>query len=78
MPIIRSLLDTDFYILTMMQAIFHRCTNTHTKFEFKWRNWDKMKMRIQLKGFLHFVEQELDQGVVGKLQDAPRSQIYIR
>jgi nicotinate phosphoribosyltransferase len=56
----KSLLDTDFYILTMMQAIFHRYTNVHTEFTFKWRNWDKMKMNITVKDFIGRVNEKLD------------------
>lgn len=57
---IKSLLDTDFYIFTMMQAIFHRYTNVDTKFEFKWRNWDKMSMNISLSDFVGRLKKRLD------------------
>jgi nicotinate phosphoribosyltransferase len=57
---IKSLLDTDFYILTMMQAIFHRYTNVDTKFTFKWRNWDKMNMVVSLDYFLDKLKEQLD------------------
>jgi len=57
---IKSLLDTDFYILTMMQAIFHRYTNVNTKFEFKWRNWDKMHLNVSLDDFIGRLKQRLD------------------
>ena len=56
----RSLLDTDFYILTMMQAVFHRYTNVDTKFEFKWRNWDKMNFHITLDDFIGRLKKRLD------------------
>jgi len=42
MTIIDSLLDTDFYIFTMMQATFHQYPGTWTKFEFDWRNANQM------------------------------------
>jgi len=57
---IKSLLDTDFYILTMMQAIFHRYTNVDTKFEFKWRNWDDMHFNIKLDDFIGRLKKRLD------------------
>ena len=57
----KSLLDTDFYILTMMQAIFHRYTAVDTKFEFKWRNWDKMHLNIKLPDFVGRLKQKLDE-----------------
>ena len=57
---IKSLFDTDFYILTMMQAIFHRYTNVDTKFTFKWRNWDKMHLNIKLDDFIGRLKQRLD------------------
>ena len=56
----KSLLDTDFYILTMMQAIFHRYTNVHADFTFKWRNWDKMKMNIDVKDFVARLKERVD------------------
>jgi len=76
---IKSLLDTDFYILTMMQAIFHRYTNVHTKFEFKWRNWDKMHLNIKLEDFLGRLKWRLDalceikfgEGELAYLSDIP-------
>ena len=36
--IIRSLLDTDFYKLTMQQCVFHRFTDVKVEYEFKCRN----------------------------------------
>lgn len=56
----KSLLDTDFYIFTMMQAIFHKYTAAHGKFEFKWRNWDKMKMNITLGDFVGRLKKRID------------------
>lgn len=37
-PIIRSLLDTDFYKLTMMQAVLHNYPNADVEWEFTCRN----------------------------------------
>jgi len=57
---IKSLLDTDFYILTMQQAIFHQYTNVDTKFTFKWRNWDAMNMNISPGEFVDRLKERLD------------------
>jgi nicotinate phosphoribosyltransferase len=56
----KSLLDTDFYILTMQQAIFHKYTSVDTKFEFKWRNWEKMELRISMDDFIGRLKDKLD------------------
>ena len=37
-PIVRSLLDTDFYKLTMMQAVLHNYPNAEVEWEFRCRN----------------------------------------
>lgn len=58
---IKSLLDTDFYILTMMQAIFHKYTSAYAKFEFQWRNWDKMELNISREDFIGRLKKRLDQ-----------------
>jgi len=55
-----SLLDTDFYIFTMMQAIFHRYTNVDTKFTFAWRNWDQMNLSITVEDFIGRLKQRID------------------
>lgn len=60
MTCVKSLLDTDFYILTMMQAIFHMYTNVWVRCEFKWRNWDKMHLTIKLEDFLGRLKERLD------------------
>ena len=57
----KSLMDTDFYILTMMQAIFHRYTHVETEFEFRWRNWDQMDLRIDQNEFLRLLNHQLDE-----------------
>jgi len=49
---IKSSLDTDFYILTMQQALFHQYTHADVMFQFKWRNWDKMDLRISIDDFI--------------------------
>jgi nicotinate phosphoribosyltransferase len=58
---IKSLLDTDFYILTMMQAIFHKYTSVNAKFEFQWRNWDQMSLNISREDFIGRLKKRLDQ-----------------
>lgn len=74
MPIIKSLLDNDFYKFTMMQAIYHRYTDVWVKYRFKWRNWDQVhslgispkkiasQLRVELSNFcdLRFSEDELE------------------
>jgi len=57
---IKSLLDTDFYLLTMQQAIFHKYTDVDTKFEFEWRNWDKMELNITREDFVGRLKKRLD------------------
>ncbi len=57
---IKSLLDTDFYLLTMKQAIFHKYTDVDTKFEFAWRNWDKMELNITREDFVGRLKKRLD------------------
>lgn len=56
-----SLLDTDSYILSMMQAIFHQYTNVDTKFTFKWRNWDQMSLTITVEDFIGRLKQRVDE-----------------
>jgi len=56
----KSLLDTDFYIFTMMQAIFHKYTSAQAKFEFKWRNWDDMNPNITLNDFIGRLKKRID------------------
>ena len=57
---IKSLLDTDFYTLTTQQAIFHNYTDVDTKFEFQWRNWDKMELNITREDFVGRLKKRLD------------------
>ena len=60
MGIIKSLLDTDFYKLTMMQAIFHNYTNVHVKYRFYWRNWDDMTINMDMKSFFSQILLEIN------------------
>ncbi|RFA28228.1 nicotinate phosphoribosyltransferase [Alkalilimnicola ehrlichii] len=41
-PIITSLLDTDLYKLTMMQAVLHRYPQAHVRYEFRCRSAHKL------------------------------------
>ncbi|MGG4660832.1 nicotinate phosphoribosyltransferase [Pseudomonas vlassakiae] len=38
--IIQNLLDTDFYKITMMQAVLHNYPNAEVEWEFRCRNWE--------------------------------------
>lgn len=61
MPIIDSLLDTDFYKFTMMQAIFHKYTKTHVKYKFKWRNHHQSVLDKEMyKKLISIVSREVD------------------
>jgi nicotinate phosphoribosyltransferase len=57
---IRSLLDTDFYKFTMMQAVLHNYPGAMVRYEFKWRNWDQMQLRISVKDFMARLKRRLD------------------
>jgi nicotinate phosphoribosyltransferase len=61
MKIITSLIDTDFYKFSMMQAVFHNYTNVHVRYAFKWRNWHEMHLNITLKDFAGRVKDQLNQ-----------------
>jgi nicotinate phosphoribosyltransferase len=66
--IINSLLDTDFYIFTMGQAVLHQFPGTTSKFRFKCRNEAKWTQEMvdrlteHVQGFcnLKFTEEELN------------------
>lgn len=66
--IIKSLLDTDLYKLTMMQVIFHQFPDAHVKYAFKCRNNDvnlealipALNREIKSLCNLKFKEEELD------------------
>lgn len=53
--IIKSLLDTDLYKLTMMQAVFHKHPSAMVKYEFKCRN-----KGIDFKPYLEFIKAEIE------------------
>lgn len=58
--IIQSMLDTDFYKFTMMQAVLHQSPGTWVKYKFKWRNFDRMQLRISPEDFMGRLKKELD------------------
>ncbi|MFW6046323.1 MAG: nicotinate phosphoribosyltransferase [Candidatus Woesearchaeota archaeon] len=58
--IITSLLDTDFYKLTMMQAIYHKYTDVYVDYAFKWRNWDNMILNDDVYDFINKIDKEID------------------
>lgn len=68
-PIITSLLDTDFYKLTMGQVVYHRFSSMNVRYKFKCRNKDVVwseeihgkEIRNQIENFasLRFTEDEL-------------------
>lgn len=55
MAIIKSLLDTDLYKLTMMQAVFHQQPTVMVKYEFKCRN-----KGIDFRPHLDFIKAEVE------------------
>jgi nicotinate phosphoribosyltransferase len=57
---IHSLLDTDFYKLTMMQVVLHQYASAWVRYTFKWRNWDKMHLAIPLQDFKSKVDEHID------------------
>jgi len=57
---ITSMLDTDFYKLTMMQAVFHHYAGAWASYEFKWRNWKKMQLNIDPKKFAILVREQIE------------------
>ena len=58
--IINSLCDTDFYKLTMLQAVLHQSPGTWVKYKFKWRNLDNMQLRIPMDDFAGRAKKEID------------------
>lgn len=68
MGIIKSLLDTDLYKFTMMQAVYHQCPGTMVEYQFKLRNSDlrldlyegQIKREIKDLCKLRFTHKELD------------------
>jgi len=57
---IHSLLDTDFYKLTMMQVVLHQYASAWVRYTFKWRNWNKMHLAIPLQDFKSKVDEHID------------------
>jgi nicotinate phosphoribosyltransferase len=57
---IHSLLDTDFYKLTMMQVVLHQYASAWVRYTFKWRNWDEMCLKASLQDFKSKVDAEVD------------------
>ena len=57
---IYSLLDTDFYKLTMMQVVLHQYASAWVRYAFKWRNWDEMHLTVSLQDFKRQVDAEID------------------
>lgn len=60
MAIINSMLDSDYYKFTMMQAVLHQRTGAWVKYKFKWRNFGKMQIRISPEDFLGRLKKEID------------------
>ncbi len=58
--IINSLIDSDFYTFSMMQLALHQCSGAWVRYAFKWRNWDRMKLRISMDDFVGRVKKEVD------------------
>jgi nicotinate phosphoribosyltransferase len=55
-----SLLDTDFYKLTMMQVVLHQYARAWVRYAFKWRNWDQMHLKGSLENFKRKLDEEID------------------
>lgn len=60
MAIIKSLIDTDFYTFTQQMVVLHQCSGVQVRYAFKWRNWDKMNLRISIEDFAGRLKKELD------------------
>jgi len=66
--IVKSLLDTDLYKLSMMQAVFHQCSGTEVEYQFKLRNKNinlapfaaKIREEIEALCQLEFTDDELN------------------
>ena len=56
-----SLLDTDFYKLTMMQVVLHQYASAWVRYAFKWRNWDEMHLKGSLDNFKSLLDEEIDE-----------------
>ena len=60
MSIIKSLIDTDYYKFTMMQAVFHQHSSASVRYAFKWRNCEMAKLTITVEEFCKHINEELD------------------
>lgn len=56
---IKCLTDTDYYTFTMMQAVLHHHPAAHVRYGFKWRNFDKMRLRISIEDFAGRLKKEI-------------------
>jgi nicotinate phosphoribosyltransferase len=57
---VHSLLDTDFYKLTMMQVVLHQYASAWVRYAFKWRNWDEMHLEGSLQKFKSILDENID------------------
>ncbi len=57
---VQSLLDTDFYKLTMMQVVLHQYASAWVRYAFKWRNWEEMHLKGSLDDFKSMLDEEID------------------
>jgi nicotinate phosphoribosyltransferase len=57
---VHSLLDTDFYKLTMMQVVLHQYASAWVRYAFKWRNWDEMRLEGSLQEFKRLLDENID------------------
>ena len=64
-----SLLDTDFYKLTMMQVVLHQYARAWVRYAFKWRNWDEMHLKGSLENFKRKLDEEIDKLCDLRFQD---------
>lgn len=68
-PIITSMLDTDFYKLTMMQAVHHQYPDAHVKWEFRCRNSE------DLLPYMEEIQREVDN--LSKLSLTDEEEAYL-
>ena len=59
-PMVKSLMDTDFYKLTMMQVVLHQYASAWVRYAFRWRNWDEMHLTVSLEDFKQRVDAQID------------------
>ena len=57
---VKSLMDTDFYKLTMMQVVLHQYASAWVRYAFRWRNWDEMHLTVSLENFKQRVDAQID------------------